>query len=223
MQSAKFHWSRVRPVVAILRGVTPIEAPSIGRSLVDSGINAMEVPLNSPRPFDSIRELVGAIGDIALVGAGTVLCVEGVKRAADAGGQFVVSPNTNPTVIQATLRAGLGSMPGALTPSEALAAVRAGANALKVFPAGALGPAYIRDLSAVLPDGVSLFAVGGVSLGNVGKWLEAGARGVGIGTALYRPGDTPAQVMRRARALLRALEPAGSDDDQAPGIDRASR
>ena len=209
MNSAVFDWNAHCPIVAILRGVTPREAASVGASLLDCGIDVIEVPLNSPCPFDSIRELSAALSGVAMVGAGTVLCVDDVKRAADAGARFVVSPNAERDVIDATLQAGLASMPGVMSPSEAFAAVRAGANALKIFPAGALGPGYIRDLSAVLPGHVALIAVGGVGLDNVREWMPAGAHGIGVGSALYRPGDAPGRLTRKARAFVQAIGGAG--------------
>ena len=195
--------------MAILRGLTPREAESIGRSLFESGVDLIEVPLNSPCPFDSIRALSADLSGSAIIGAGTVLCVDDVKRAADAGAQFVVSPNADPDVIRATLQAGLESLPGVMSPSEAFTALRAGAKTLKIFPAGVLGPAYIRDLSAILPGHIALFAVGGVDLGNVWKWLPAGANGVGIGSALYRPGDDATHVGRKARAVVEAMDLRG--------------
>lgn len=209
MRSATFDWADHCPIVAILRGVTPREAVSIGRSLVDSGIDAIEVPLNSPCPFDSIRKLSDVLSGSAAVGAGTVLRIDDVNRSADAGAQFIVSPNMDPDVIHATLEAGLESIPGIMSPSEAFAAIRTGAKALKIFPAGALGPTYIRDLSAILPKTVALIAVGGVELDNIGEWCRAGAQGVGIGSALYRPGDDAARVTRRAHTFVQALELRG--------------
>lgn len=215
VNSLVFDWNAHCPIVAILRGVTPREVPSVGASLIACGIDVIEVPLNSPRPFDSIQELSAALSGVAAVGAGTVLCVEDVKRAADAGAQFVVSPNAERDVIDATLQAGLASMPGVMSPSEAFAAVRAGAKALKIFPAGVLGPGYIRDLGAVLPGHVALIAVGGVSLGNVQEWIPAGAQGVGVGSALYRPGDTPKRVKRKARAFMQAIDRVGREHETA--------
>ena len=211
MNSAQFGGGGRWPIIAILRGIAPREAPSIGECLIDSGIRAIEVPLNSPCPFDSIRRLSTAISGSATIGAGTVLCVDDVKRVAEAGGNFVVSPNTDPDVIHATLQAGLNSMPGVLSPSEAFTAIRAGAGALKIFPASVMGSAYIRDLKAILPESVSLIAVGGVDLSNVSQWFGAGANGVGIGSALYKPGDTPTDVARKARAVVQAIELARRD------------
>ena len=144
-----------------------------------------------------------------MIGAGTVLCVDDVWRAADAGARFVVSPNTDPDVIHATLKAGLESIPGIMSPSEAFTATSAGAKALKIFPAGVLGPAYIRDLTVILPQHVALFAVGGIDLGNLWRWLPAGAHGVGVGSALYRPGDDAASVAHKARALIHGMETRG--------------
>ena len=211
MKDTLFVRSDSPPIVAILRGVTPEEAPSIGMSLIDSGIAAIEIPLNSPRPFDSIRALSRALSGRATVGAGTVLKAGDVPRVADAGGRFVISPNTDTGVIRATRREGLISIPGIFSPSEAFSAIGAGASALKVFPAGVLGPRYFGDLRAVLTPDVPLFAVGGVDPGNVSDWLGAGARGVAIGSALYKPGDAPSVVARRARSLVRSFPPAPGD------------
>lgn len=192
-------------IIAILRGIAPEEAPAIGSALIGAGIGAIEVPLNSPRPFDSIRALSATLAGSAAVGAGTVLSAGDVQRVADAGGQFVVSPNTDARVIRETRDAGLVSMPGIFSPSEAFTALGAGATALKVFPAGVLGTGHIGDLRAVLPPDVPLFAVGGVDPDNAPNWIRAGARGVAVGSALYKPGHTPADVARTARALVRAL------------------
>ena len=197
------------PIVAILRGVKPREAPAIGDALIDSGVRAIEVPLNSPYPFESIGRLTNACAGNVLVGAGTVLRAEDVKQVADRGGELIVSPNADADVIRATLDLGLISMPGVFSASEAFSAVKLGARALKIFPAGRLGPAYIRDLKAVLPEEVALFAVGGVNRGNVVEWFRAGVRGVGIGSAIYSPGDTPANVARRVTAFVRTANMHG--------------
>lgn len=208
MNPEPFNWNAHGPIMAILRGVAPAEAASIGRVLLDAGIDLLEVPLNSPRPFDSIRALRDALSERATIGAGTVLHSDDVERAANAGAQFIVSPNTNPEIIGASLRSGLESVPGAMTPSEILTAANAGARMLKIFPAATLGPACMRDLSAILPDGLGLLAVGGINARNAREWLRAGACGVGAGSALYAPGDNPAQVAEKARELVQSVRVA---------------
>lgn len=222
MNDTLFVRSDSPPIVAILRGITPEEAPPIAMSLIDAGIQAIEIPLNSPRPFDSIRALSAALSGPAMVGAGTVLKAGDVPRVADAGGRFVISPNTDTGVIRATRGAGLISIPGIFSPSEAFSAIDAGATALKVFPASVLGPGYFGDLRAVLTPEVPLFAVGGVNPGNVSDWFRAGAQGVAIGSALYKPGDTPTVVARRARSLVRSFAPVPSDGGLA-APDRTTR
>lgn len=194
------------PLVAIIRGVTPAEASDIGRALFDGGIRIIEVPLNSPDPFDSIRGIADALGDRALVGAGTVLQPADVTRVQDAGGQIVVSPNTNPAVIDATVAAGLVSSPGFFTPSEAFTALDHGAHALKFFPAEGGSPAVVKALRAVLPKDVPLLAVGGVTPDSVSGWLEAGANGFGLGGGLYKPGQSAGETLEKARAYVKALQ-----------------
>lgn len=193
------------PLVAILRGVPPAEAAEIGENLVAAGIRIVEVPLNSPDPYASIRNLVARLEGRALIGAGTVLDPAEVARVREAGGQLVVSPNTHGPVIEASVAAGLVSMPGYFTPSEALAALRAGAHALKLFPAEAASPAVLKAQSAILPSEVPLLAVGGITPENMQLWLEAGAAGFGLGSGLYRPGQPPDQVGKQARLYVRAL------------------
>jgi 2-dehydro-3-deoxygalactonokinase len=191
-------------LIAILRGITPDEAVAVGRVLVEEGIDAIEVPLNSPDPFTSISRLVAALGDAVPVGAGTVLTPVDVERTRDAGGRIVVSPNADVAVIAATVAAGLRSYPGVATPSEAFAAVAAGARSLKLFPAPAVGIAGMRAWQAVLPADVELLPVGGVDATNLGDWLAAGAAGAGLGTAIYRPGDSAETVRGKARAIVAA-------------------
>lgn len=193
------------PLVAILRGLAPGEAAAIGEALVESGIGIIEVPLNSPEPLASIRRLSAALAGRALVGAGTVLTPEEVARVADAGGQIVVSPNCDPAVIAATVTAGLVSAPGYFTPSEAFTALAAGAHALKLFPAEAAGPAVVKAQRAVLPQDVPLIVVGGVTPEAIPAYRQAGASGFGLGSGLYRPGDTAEAVAARARAYVAAL------------------
>lgn len=190
-----------RDIIAILRGVTPEEAVDIGHALVEAGIDTLEVPLNSPRPLASIERLAAALGERTTVGAGTVLSAEEVRRVADAGGRIVVSPNTDAEVIAATKRSGLDAYPGILTPSEAFSALRAGADALKIFPASLLGPSGLAALRAVLPPDTRVFAVGGAEPSSFARWFAAGVTGFGIGSALYRPGRTAEEVGAIAREL----------------------
>ena len=193
------------PLVAIIRGVTPADAADVGQALFDSGFRIIEVPLNSPDPFASIRIIAGLLGDTALVGAGTVLDPADVRRVKEAGGRIVVSPNMNPAVIDATVAAGLVSSPGVFTPSEAFAALDSGAHVLKLFPAEAASPRVVRAIRAVLPKDVPLVIVGGVTPESVGGWLEAGADGFGLGGGLYKPGQSADETRRKARAYLDAL------------------
>ena len=193
------------PLVAILRGIRPEESEAIGEAIFDAGIRIIEVPLNSPDPLASIRKLADRFGDRALVGAGTVLDPGQVAEIAAAGGRLIVSPNTNPAVIGATLAAGLASSPGFFTPSEAFAALAAGAQALKLFPAEAASPAVARALKAVLPKGVPLLVVGGVGPATMQPWIEAGADGFGLGSGLYKPGQSPAETAQKARAFVAGL------------------
>lgn len=204
------------PIVAILRGITPVEAPAIGELLVTSGFTILEVPLNSPSACESITRLSESLGKRALVGAGTVLTVEQVDAVARAGGQLVVSPNSKPAVIEATVAAGLVSLPGYFTTTEAFAALEAGAHALKFFPADAIDPVTLKAQRAVLPDDVSILPVGGISPENMAGWLAAGANGFGIGSNLYRPGKPATEVVRDAKRLIRALAQVGSGIELAP-------
>lgn len=197
------------PLVAILRGVRPAEIEAIAAALIEAGIQLIEVPLNSPDPLDSISRLARRFGSQALVGAGTVLTSGQVSDVADAGGQIVVSPNTDPAVIRHTGACGLVSVPGYFTPSEAFAALAAGAHALKLFPAEAASPAVVKAQRAVLTDKVPLIVVGGINPDSMAAYLAAGASGFGLGGGLYRPGDTPAQVAGRARAYVSALSGDG--------------
>lgn len=196
------------PLVAILRGVKPDEVLAIGDALVEAGIEVIEVPLNSPDPLVSIEALAKRFGDKVLVGAGTVLTVEQVGQVARAGGRIIVSPSTDFDVIAATAAEGLVSAPGYFTPSEAFLALKAGATALKLFPAEAATPALVRAQRAVLPKDVPLLIVGGVKPDAVGQWFEAGADGFGLGSALYKPGQTAGQVGQQARDFVAAVEGA---------------
>ena len=193
------------PLIAILRGVRPDEAEAIGEALVEGGIRIIEVPLNSPDPLDSIARLRARLEGRAMVGAGTVLRADQVEPIRAAGGQLIVSPSTSAAVIEATVAAGLVSCPGYSTPSEAFAAIDAGAHALKLFPAEAASPAVLRAQRAVLPKALRLIIVGGIAPDTMAPWLEAGADGFGLGSGIYRPGQTAAETLARARAFQAAL------------------
>ena len=193
------------PLVAIIRGVTPDEAEAIGAAIFEAGIRIIEVPLNSPDPLASIRRLAEAFGDRALIGAGTVLDPAQVAEVQGAGGRLIVSPNTNTAVIRATVAAGMISSPGYFTPSEAFAAIEAGAHALKLFPAEAATPAVIKAQKAVLPKDVPLLVVGGIQPDNMQPWLDAGAAGFGLGSGLYAPGRSAEDTAARARAYVAGI------------------
>lgn len=194
------------PLVAIIRGVTPSEVEAIGDALVEAGIRIIEVPLNSPDPFASIERLAKRLGDDALIGAGTVLQVGQVASVADSGGRIIVSPNTDTQIIAATVAAGLVSSPGYFTPSEGFAALRAGAHVLKLFPAEAASPAVIKAHRAVLPRDLALLVVGGITPSGMAAYRAAGANGFGLGGALYRPGQSAAEVAAQARGFVAALQ-----------------
>jgi len=193
------------PLVAVLRGVTPGEAGEVGEALAAAGFTLIEVPLNSPDPYTSIRRLADSLDGRAVVGAGTVLTTEEVAQVADAGGALVVSPNTDPGVIRAAVTAGLISLPGYFTPSEAFAALAAGAHALKLFPAEGASPTLLKAQRAVLPRDVKVLAVGGVTPEAMPAWRAAGADGFGLGSNLYRPGKSIEDIARDARRFVAAL------------------
>jgi 2-dehydro-3-deoxyphosphogalactonate aldolase len=193
------------PVVAIIRGVHPEEAQAIGAAIIDAGIRIVEVPLNSPEPLASIERLASRFGDQALIGAGTVLDPDEVKRVARAGGRLIVSPSTDPAVIRQAHDDGLVSCPGFFTPSEAFAALRAGAHGLKLFPAEAASPAVVKAMRAVLPTDVPLIVVGGIKPDTMQPWRDAGANGFGLGGGLYRPGQSPQETAAKARAYVERL------------------
>ena len=198
------------PLVAILRGLEPERAVEVGHALVDAGFDVIEVPLNSPDPFTSISALVEALGERALVGAGTVLSAGEVDRLAGIGAGLVVSPNCDPAVIARTAYHGMVSLPGVLTPTEMFAALDAGATGLKIFPAEIVSPAVVRAVRAVLPPAVPVLAVGGIHAGNMGDFLAAGVAGFGIGGALFRPGKPVEAIARDARAVVEAFRAAQS-------------
>lgn len=192
------------PLVAILRGLTPEEAVDVGEALLGAGFTCLEVPLNSLRPLESIRLLRDALGDRAIVGAGTVLTPEAVRDVVSAKGQIIISPNADAEVIRETVALGALSMPGVFTATEAFAALKAGAQVLKLFPSEIAGPAGLKALRAVLPSDQRLYAVGGVTPDNLAGWRAAGASGFGIGGALFKPGMTADEVGQRARAFVAA-------------------
>lgn len=198
-------WSPALPLVAILRGITPPEAAAHGRVLLDAGFDAIEVPTNSPAWADSVRTLV-TLAPHALVGAGTVLSTADLDALAAAGGRLAVSPHCDPALVAEAARRGFVTLPGAMTPSEVLAAWRAGASAVKVFPAATLGPGHVKAMRAVLPAALPLLAVGGVSPANLGDWLQAGCAGAGLGSELYRPGQPPEATARHAAAFVDAWQ-----------------
>ncbi len=197
------------PLVAILRGVRPDEVEAIGDALVDAGLRIIEVPLNSPDPFDSIARLARRCGPHALIGAGTVMRPADVDCVAEAGGRLIVTPHADPALVRAAKAHGMAAMPGFFTPAEAFALLDAGADALKLFPAEGGSPAMLRALRAVLPKGTMVLPVGGMDAGSMAAWRDAGAAGFGIGSAIYRPGDTAATVAGKAAILLTALSNKG--------------
>jgi 2-dehydro-3-deoxyphosphogalactonate aldolase len=200
------------PIVAILRGLSPGEAASVGEALIDAGIEILEIPLNSPDPLMSIAILAKALGRRALVGAGTVTVPEQVRGVAAAGGSLIVSPNTDKDVIGTALDAGLVPIPGFMTPGEAFIAISSGAHSLKMFPAGTLGTQHLRALKDVMPRHVSIWAVGGTNVDTLADWIDAGARGIGVGSALFTAGMPASEVGKRAAKLIarwRAIKRSG--------------
>ncbi len=193
------------PLIAILRGLRPEEALDVGEALFDAGFRVLEVPLNSPRPLDSISILSARFAGSASVGAGTVLSVADVDAVVNAGGTLIISPNFSIDVVNRAVEHGAVPLPGVMTPSEAFAALAAGAAALKLFPAEMIPPAAVKALIAVLPKGTRLIPVGGIGIETMGPYRAAGAVGFGVGSSLFRPGDDVATVAGKARALMAAL------------------
>ena len=195
-------------MVAILRGLTPQRAPEVGAALVDAGFRCIEVPLNSPDPFDTIKLLADAHGSQCLIGAGTVLTTAEVDRVLGAGGKLVVAPNCDPVVIRCALDLGMRVLPGIATATEAFAALRAGATGLKLFPASTYGAGHLKALKSVLPKHVKVFPVGGIGSQDIAEWLVSGADGFGFGGELFKPAYTLAELTKRAQELVQALRAA---------------
>lgn len=192
------------PVVAIVRGVTPDEILGVAEALHQAGVRIVEVPLNSPEPLESLKRLVDSWRGRLICGSGTVLNVADARRVAVAGGEILVSPDTRPAVISAAVELGMTPMPGFATASEMFIAYEAGARLLKLFPASTYGPGHIRGLKAVAPEDATILAVGGAGPSNMAEWWEAGARGFGMGSELYKPGMKPQQVHEKAKAVVEA-------------------
>jgi 2-dehydro-3-deoxyphosphogalactonate aldolase len=197
-----------RELIAILRGITPPDAERAAVTLMNEGFSTIEVPLNSPDAFSSIQAMLRVAGPNVQIGAGTVLDTDAVARLADIGAHLVVSPDCQPDVIRATKLAGMASFPGVMTPTEAFSALRAGADGLKFFPASLIGPDGIQAMRAVLPAECKTYAVGGAGPDNFADWFAAGVTGFGIGSALYKPGMSVADIALRAKAIVAAYDAA---------------
>jgi 2-dehydro-3-deoxyphosphogalactonate aldolase len=198
-------WLERCPLVAILRGIQPAEADSICSALEQAGICIVEVPLNSPSPLESIAILSRSFGDRMLIGAGTLTAPSQVAEVAAAGGKLIVTPHADTAIVGAAKKAGLFAIPGFFNPTEAFALLDAGADAIKLFPAEVLGPSMVKALRAVLPKSTIVIPVGGVDAAQIAPWIEAGAKGLGVGSSLYEPGDDAQTVAAKARTLLDAL------------------
>jgi len=197
------------PVVAIVRGVTPDEVLGIAEALYAAGVRAIEVPLNSPEPFESLRRLVDVYRGRMACGSGTVLTPENVEGVAQAGGRIVVAPNTDVAVIRRAVELDLDMAPGIGTATEAFQAVAAGARHLKLFPAASYGPGHLKQMKAVLPSEITVWAVGGVGPDDLAGWWSAGARAFGLGGELYKPGQTPAETHAKATRIVAAARRLG--------------
>ena len=197
-----------RPLIAILRGITPLEAESVSEILIESGINIIEVPLNSPKPFETIARMVEFHGDKGIFGAGTVLTEDDVSKVADAGGKIIVSPNSNPSIIKKTKELNLYSLPGVFTPTECFQALDAGADALKFFPASLLKAKNFKAISSVLPKNIISIAVGGINENKFNKWLEEDITGFGLGSNLYKPGMLVEEVKLKANQIVKSYDVA---------------
>ncbi|WP_454675495.1 2-dehydro-3-deoxy-6-phosphogalactonate aldolase [Achromobacter pestifer] len=206
LQSAMAHCG----LIAILRGIQPAEAEAIGHALYDAGFRLIEVPLNSPAPLDSIRALRAALPTDCLIGAGTVLNPDDCVRIQDAGGELIVMPHSDAAVIRAAKKLGMASCPGVATPTEAFAALAAGADVLKMFPAEQLGPVVLKAWRAVMRPPIALVPVGGITPDNISIYAQAGASGFGLGSALYKPGLSATEVGQNARAFVAAWQRAYS-------------
>jgi 2-dehydro-3-deoxyphosphogalactonate aldolase len=195
-----------RNIIAILRGIKPEEAEPVCEALFEAGLTTIEIPLNSPQPLKSIGMLAKKFGSVATIGAGTVLTAQEVRDVADAGGRIIVSPSFDAEVVAETKARKLASWPGVLTPSECFAALKAGADGLKIFPCSVIGPAGVKAMRAVLPPQTAIYAVGGAGPANFAAWFAAGINGFGIGTALYEPGRAVAQLRQAAREIVQAYD-----------------
>jgi 2-dehydro-3-deoxyphosphogalactonate aldolase len=196
------------PLIAILRGVKPDDVVAIGAALEAAGIAIVEVPLNSPQPLESIRLLAETFGERLLIGAGTVMTPAQVEEIAAVGGRLIVTPHADPELVRAAKGLGMATAPGFFTPAEAFSLLRAGADAIKLFPAEGSNPAALRGMRAILPPGTLVLPVGGIAPDNIRAWHEAGAAGYGIGSSIYKPGDTAEVVGRKAAALVAACRAA---------------
>ncbi len=196
----------VTPIVAILRGIRAEEVGGVGAALYEHGVRCIEVPLNSPSPFDSIRALASAMPDDCVVGAGTVLAPEDVRKVRDAGGTLIVAPNTSRQVIQMAVTLEMRVIPGVATPTDAFQAIEYGAKYLKLFPASTYGPGHLKAMRAVLPQHVKVLAVGDIDPKDFAAWLAAGAAGFGLGSSIYHAGDSVAVVRKKIAAIIAALE-----------------